>query len=251
VSIFFDLHSDMPREGPGDDATTSHVWSLIAPHLPPAPEILDVGCGPGAQSIVLARASGGRVTATDVHEPFLREVEARAQRAGVADRVRVVRTPMQALPFADASFDVVWSEGAAWIMGFAAALEAWRQLVKPGGFLVVSELSWVSDAPDATASAFWDEAYPAMRDVAGNRQAIAAAGLDIVADVVLPRAAWFGGYLEPLARRAEALAAAHRDDAATVRWLAEQRREVEIARDCDGFEYVFYVARAPELRASS
>ena len=59
--LFFELHSNLPREGPGDDATTRSV--LLSLGLPQAPKVLDIGCGPGAQSLVIARESGGTVTA--------------------------------------------------------------------------------------------------------------------------------------------------------------------------------------------
>ncbi|MDB5040737.1 MAG: transferase [Candidatus Eremiobacteraeota bacterium] len=58
--LFFELHSSLPREGPGDDATTRSV--LLSLDLPQAPKVLDVGCGPGAGSLVLARESGGTET---------------------------------------------------------------------------------------------------------------------------------------------------------------------------------------------
>jgi methylase of polypeptide subunit release factors len=62
----------LPREGPGDDASTECALRLLQ-HLPPRPRILDIGSGPGAQTLVLARATGGTVTAIDVHQPFLDE----------------------------------------------------------------------------------------------------------------------------------------------------------------------------------
>ncbi len=43
--IFWEIHSKLPREGPGDDASTRKAFSMLA-DLPNAPCILDVGCGP-------------------------------------------------------------------------------------------------------------------------------------------------------------------------------------------------------------
>jgi len=40
---------------------------------------------------------------------------------------------MQALPFREASFDLIWSEGAVYVMGFDAGLAQWRRGSNPAG----------------------------------------------------------------------------------------------------------------------
>ena len=75
---------------------------------------------------------------------------------------------MNDLPFPDGRFDLIWSEGAVYIMGFDKALVKWRPLAKPGGYLVVSELSWFRPDPPAEIRDFWGHHYPAMRSVDGN-----------------------------------------------------------------------------------
>ena len=87
---FFELHRDNPREGPGDDATTLRALGMCA-GLPHRPEILDIGCGPGMQTVALARATDGRITAVDRHQPFLDQLTQSAAAAGVADRITLVR----------------------------------------------------------------------------------------------------------------------------------------------------------------
>jgi cyclopropane fatty-acyl-phospholipid synthase-like methyltransferase len=107
--LFFELHSSLPREGPGDDATTRSV--LLSLGLPQAPKVLDIGCRPGAQTLVLARDSGGTVTAVDVHQPFLDELERRAVNAGLDGRIRTCRATMSDFPSADEAFDLIWRRG--------------------------------------------------------------------------------------------------------------------------------------------
>ncbi len=243
TELFFELHRDLPREGPGDDASTLCALNLLNA-LPVRPDVLDVGCGPGAQTLALARATGGRVTAVDLHQPFLDELGRRAGEAGLTARITPLRASMSALPLAPASFDLVWSEGAISLMGFDAGLRAWHELLRPGGYLVVSELTWLVDAPPAPARAFWAQAYPAMRDRAANRAAVARAGYAAVADFVLPRAAWFETYYDPLERRLDALARRYAGDAAALRWLAGERAEIALAREHGhSFGYVFHCMR--------
>ena len=243
--MFFELHSGLPREGPGDDASTERALRLL-PHLPARPEIVDAGCGPGAQTLVLARATGGAVTAVDVHQPFLDELMQRAGAAGLAAHIRPLRASMDALPFDPDSFDLIWSEGAIYIMGFERGLRAWQPFVRHGGYVVVSELSWVVDDPPAPARDFWNDAYPAMQSVAENRAAVERCGYERIADFVLPKLAWLDGYYTPLARRMDMLERDHANDPATLKFLAGERREIELFdTHGDTYGYVFYLMRRP------
>ncbi|MEJ2636555.1 MAG: class I SAM-dependent methyltransferase, partial [Calditrichia bacterium] len=81
MELFFEIHSDLPRQGPGNFESTQKAFTLLK-GIPPEPLILDMGCGPGMQTLALARLSGGTVTAVDNHQPFLDELENRARRKG-------------------------------------------------------------------------------------------------------------------------------------------------------------------------
>jgi len=88
--------------------------------------------------------------------------------------------PDAAPPFDECSFDLVWSEGAVYVMGFATGLRAWRPLVRPAGLVVVTEATWFTDAPSARARSFWADAYPAMTDVTTNERIAAQAGYQVI-----------------------------------------------------------------------
>jgi ubiquinone/menaquinone biosynthesis C-methylase UbiE len=106
LSLFWQLHSGLPREGPGSDASTRRALRCVAGLLSDSPRILDIGCGSGMQTLVLAAETRGFVTAIDRHQPFLDELNRRAARAGLADRITTVRASMDTLDFPDASFDL-------------------------------------------------------------------------------------------------------------------------------------------------
>jgi SAM-dependent methyltransferase len=243
--MFYELHSGLPREGPGDDATTRRALAA-AGSLPAKPDVLDIGCGPGAQTLVLARETGGRVTAVDAHQPFLDELSRRARAAGLSDAIVTVRASMTDLPFAPESFDLIWSEGAIYVMGFAAGLGAWRRFLRPGAVLVVSELTWLTETPPEPARAFWEDAYPGLQTMDDNRADFASCGYERIGEIALPRESWFPEYLDPLERRMDALAAQRPDDDALQRFLAAERVEIDIVRRYgDSFGYVFYIMRRP------
>src|SRR5262245_34626905 len=114
----------LPRQGVGSDDETARALAMCT-GLAPTPDILDIGCGPGRQTLVLARATGGHVTAVDLHADFLDELRDGAADADLSDRITPIQADMGDLPFEPATFDLIWSEGAAYAMGVAAALVAW------------------------------------------------------------------------------------------------------------------------------
>ena len=111
--------------------------------------ILEIGCGNGAATIPLARHTGESILAMDNHQPFLDELQRRAATTGVAAQIQVSLRDMHTLGQDDGVFDLIWSEGALFIMGFRKGLTAWHALLTPGGGLAVSELAWLRSDPPA------------------------------------------------------------------------------------------------------
>jgi SAM-dependent methyltransferase len=241
--IFWSVHRDLPREAPGSDAATRQAFALL-PDLPPIPRILDIGCGPGAQTVVLARESGGIVTAVDTHQPFLDDLARRAAQAGVAERIRPLNASMFDLDFAE-PFDLIWSEGAIYIIGFERGLREWRKLLKPGGLVAVTELSWLRADPPSGVAAFWQEGYPEMGTVAQNLARMEAAGYRSLAHFVLPEAAWWEQYYHPMAARIAALRTHYRDNSEAQRILDAEEAEIALYRDYPSwYGYLFFLGVA-------
>ena len=79
--------------------------------LPPASHGLDVGCGIGLQTLLLAEAVGpaGHITGVDILPELLRYADNLVVKANLSGRIKYQEADMNRLPFADASFDWLWS----------------------------------------------------------------------------------------------------------------------------------------------
>jgi SAM-dependent methyltransferase len=80
--------------------------------LAPGEHVLDLGCGAGTDSLVAAQmvGEGGRVVGIDMTPEMLAKARASAEAAGFG-HVEFVGGEVEQLPFADASFDVIISNG--------------------------------------------------------------------------------------------------------------------------------------------
>ena len=240
--LFWEIHSDLPREGPGDNVSTRMAFSMCE-GLPRAPRVLDIACGPGMQTLELARLTDGDITAIDTHKPFLDELRRRARAAGVEGRITPAEASMFDLPFEPGSFDLIWCEGAAYIMGLEAAFTGWRPLLAEGGYLALTEACWLKPNPPAEAAAFWTE-YPGMGTVADASAIIARAGYAEIGHFTLPDASWWDDYYTPKEARLAMLEAKYAASPADLTALAEARRELDVHRRySDYYGYVFFVAR--------
>lgn len=103
-----EIYEALPRQGPGDRESTERALRLLPP-LAREQRILDIGCGSGAQTIDLARATRARIVAVDIHPPFVARPEKRAAEFGFGQRIRTRVGDMTALRFPDGSFDVLGS----------------------------------------------------------------------------------------------------------------------------------------------
>lgn len=241
-NYFFEIYEAIPRQGPGDRASTERALGLL-PRLTSHHRILDIGCGSGAQTIDLARATAAKVVAVDRHEAFVTQLVKRTADHCLGARIQAQVGDMNDLAFPDGSFDVIWCEGAiVIIIGFAKGLSAWRRLLVPGGHMVVSELCWLRDNPPTEVKAFFDAEGAAVADMDARREDIADNGYRLVGDFVLPAVGWWENYYVPLGTTLERFRVAHAGDDEALEVAARSQYEIDLYRKYqEYFGYGFFV----------
>jgi SAM-dependent methyltransferase len=149
----------------------------------------------------------------------------------------VQNVDMAAISAPERPWDVIWSEGSAYILGVEKALADWRAHLRPGGVLVLSDMVWRTDKPDDAVRAFWAAEYPTMA-TPGTRVAQAKrAGYRVLGHFDMGREA-MDTYYRPLAARLDALEA--RLEGARV--LEDLRRKIAVLEAGRGqFGYEMFV----------
>jgi DNA-binding transcriptional MerR regulator/ubiquinone/menaquinone biosynthesis C-methylase UbiE len=220
MADFMTVYHALDRWGPGSKADTLRALQLLPS---PPTKVVDIGCGKGLSTILLAQNTQANITAVDNEINALSQLQRRIEEQGLSQRVITECASMTELHLADESFDLVWAEGSAYIMGVENALTQWRTLLKPQGCMVLSDLVWLTETPSQTAREFWQQEYPDMKNVETRITQMQNADFDVLNHFTLSRQAWLD-YVLPLKERVAELQNSMSDSAA----LEDLAREIEL-----------------------
>ena len=138
------LHLGVPRKPQGSyEDAIQHATELMASHAPLDQEshVLDLGSGYGGPAGFLASTFGCHVTGLNVSAVEIEEAERHMKAQGVAELVSFDCGDFHELPYADESFDVVWSQDS---LMYGAdkrrILEEVLRVLKPGGTIDFTDI---------------------------------------------------------------------------------------------------------------
>lgn len=248
MQLLLDLHGGNERQGPGGEDQTRRAIALAGLEAADRLQIADIGCGTGASTRVLAAELNAHLTAVDLFPEFLVQVEAVAAREGWRDRLTTLAASMDQLPFEEGQFDLIWSEGAIYNMGFKAGIQAWRRFLKPGGVLAVSELSWFTATRPEPLQAHWDREYPEVGTVSEKLAALEEAGYRPEGYFALSEESWTRNYYGPLEAVFDAFLERNGHSEAARAIIDAEREEIAFYKEYKAyFGYGFYIARKVDV----
>ncbi|MEX2446342.1 MAG: methyltransferase domain-containing protein [Dehalococcoidia bacterium] len=167
------LPSDRYTHGHHNSVVASHARrsaardaAYLLPLLRPGMRLLDVGCGPGTITTGLAHAvDPGEVVGVDVSEEVLVQARAAASADGAPRGLRFEAASVYALPYGDASFDVVHAHQVLQHLArpVDALVEA-RRVLRPGGLVAVRDADYATMTawPPSAAIDRWLQLYHAI-----------------------------------------------------------------------------------------
>ena len=243
IELIVDFHKDALRLGPGGDKETEKALGFIA-HLDEQSKIIDIGCGTGAQTMTLAKNTSGKIVAIDLFPAFLGKLDEKIRAQNLENRVKTEVVSMSELPYPDQEFDLIWAEGSIYNIGFAKGLKEWRRLLKPGGYIAVSEISWLTQTRPPEVDQYWNAIYAEIDTVSNKTAVIEANGYVPVAHFVLSEYCWTENYYQPILDRSEAFLEKYNYSEEVKEFIEAGREEAAIyERFKEYYSYVFYIAK--------
>jgi ubiquinone/menaquinone biosynthesis C-methylase UbiE len=198
IKLLIDLHLNNKRQGPGSDRAFRRALELAEVDTQSELKIADIGCGTGVSSIALAKHTKSKITAVDIFKDFLDKLNDRAQTAKVSGQINTFQADMSDLPFEKEQFDVIWAEGAIYNIGFENGIKKWRKFLKPGGRLVLTEITWLQEAIPKDLNEHWAEEYPEIDFASSKISHLEKNGYMPIAYFPLTQEVWIDNYYSPL-----------------------------------------------------
>lgn len=244
LELLVDFHLEAERQGPGSTGDTLRALDLTGVSRDSPLRIADIGCGTGGQTITLAQNVEGQITAVDLFPEFLEKLNARSRELGLENKITTLERSMDDLPFSDEEFDMIWSEGAIYNMGFEKGVRDWKRYLKTGGILAVSEITWITGTRPAEIEAHWNNEYPEIDTASGKIRILEENGFSPVGYFILPQESWIDNYYKPMEARFDDFLQKHNNSEIAQNIVEGEKEDIRKYRKFkDYFSYGFYIAK--------
>lgn len=241
--LICEYFSSIDRQGPGSPEMTIKALSFID-NLTDQSKIIDLGCGTGGQTMVLAQHAPGQITGLDLFETFIDFFNTNAHRLNLNDRVKGMVGSMDCLPFQNEEFDLIWCEGAIYNIGFERGISEWHRFLKKGGYLAVTDATWFTAERPDEINAFWQDAYPGIDTIPNKVAQMQKAGYIPVATFILPENCWTEHFYDQQVKAQKNFLKKYAGNKTAEELVANQKHEALLYRRYKNYYgYVFYIGK--------
>ncbi len=244
LQLLVDLHVNNKRQGPGSDETVRKILSILNIDKNSELEMADIGCGTGGSSIEILKNTNFKITAVDFLPEFLKKLNVVAREQGFDKRIKTLESDMGNLPFQDEQFDLIWSEGAIYNIGFKRGVTEWKKFLKKNGYMVLTEITWLkNDIPEEIKN-HWNTEYPEIDFAENKKKILQDNGFELTDYFVLPENCWIDEYYIPLENGFDDFLERNNNSEEARVVVEENKKEIELYKkykDC--FSYGVYIAK--------
>lgn len=244
IELIIDLHRYSERQGPGSKHETLRALELTGLSKKKNLKIADIGCGTGGHTITIAQNIDGDVTAIDLFPEFLEELNNKSKDSGVHKKINTLAESMDNLSFDTDYFDLIWSEGAIYNIGFEKGIKYWRNYLKPGGYLCVSEVTWITNSRPNEIEDFWIHEYPEIDTASNKIRILEDNGYTLAGYFFLTQNSWIENYYKPLEAGFASFLKRHGNSDLAKKVVRDYKDEIELyLNNREYYSYGFYVAK--------
>jgi hypothetical protein len=178
--------------------------------------------------------------ALDLFQPFLDALEQKVNHP----HVRTLQGSMDDLPFEKERFDLVWSEGAIYNMGFEQGVKYVHPFLKKHGIIALSEITWLTNERPAEIESYWNREYPEIDTAQGKIMTLHRSGYQLVDHFILFEESWLDNDYNPLEKELMGLQGNHLIDEELREVIQSYQHEIELYHKFkEYYGYGFYIAR--------
>ncbi len=244
--LICEYFSSLERQGPGSPDITKKALSFIE-GLSENSRVADLGCGTGGQTLVLAENMPGSITGLDLFPEFIGIFNEEVKNRQIQERVKGIVGSMDDLPFKHEELDLIWAEGSIYNIGFEQGLRKWRQYLKPGAYVAVSEACWFTEERPEEISAFWEKSYAGIDTVSHKVAQLEKAGYIPVATFILPENCWIENFYQPQIAAQEKFLKKYAGNKTAEEFIASEKREAYLYHKYKQYYgYAFYIGKKQE-----
>lgn len=236
---FYVAYRDLERLSPGSEETTLRAIEKVDFDRNDELNILDIACGVGSSTILLADYfKNATVEAFDLFGHYIDSLKEKIALNNLENRVFGYCMDMRDPDFANEEFDIVFCDSSIEIIGFSKGLREWKRLLRPEGYMIVSDVSWLRN-PSSQSKKFWKDTYGEVDTIENKISQIENEGFRFIDYVVVSKDDW-KDYHEKLEKNLSAL----NGDKSAGEFVGQLRKEMKTYRkNSDDYSYVFYVMK--------
>lgn len=238
IPLFFYLtFKDLNRLAAGSDESTLDVLNLAGIDNDSQINILEVACGTGSDTLILADYfKNSTVEAIDLFQHYLSILNEKISENNLQSRVFTYEMDMNDPDFANEEMDLIFCHAGVEIIGFKKALNRWRRILKPNGYLICSDLTWIS-SPSKESRDFWKNNYSEIDTVENKILQLEKLGFEYVNHYILDKNE-FTDYYSQLNTNLDKI----KSDKSAKDFYHQLKNEIKISKNED-FSYVYYIMK--------
>jgi SAM-dependent methyltransferase len=243
LDIIVKTHVGLERQGPGSPEMTIKALNFLD-NPNKISRAIDLGCGTGGQTMVLAQNITGNIIGVDIVPDFINVFNDNAKKLNLQEKVNGIVGSIENLSFQKEEFDLIWSEGVIDSIGFEKGLTYWNGFLKKNGYIAVTCPSWLSDEQPVEIERFWVNAGSGLDTIGHNVSIMQKAGYNFIAAFTLPEKCWIDNYFIPRDAAEKIFLEKYIGNNFVENYIINNKYEVDLySKYKQYYGYVFYIGK--------